>query len=190
MLARFFNAAPRRFASDRRGVAVVEFAIIAPLLIMIYLMMVEASQAIDTNKKLDRSAYMVADLITQQSSISRQDIDAVLTLGRNLLRPYDRSVAQISVAMYKKDGGSGKMEWWNATDISHKPVAVDPSPPTSLADGDLYLKAAVDLRYKPILTYNNSQDSLNLTNFNISMGSTRVLVPRMDNTECADCTKN
>ena len=58
-----------RFWSDRRGIAAVEFALIMPILLIMYFLTMEASQAIETSKKVSRIGSMVADLVTQQTSV-------------------------------------------------------------------------------------------------------------------------
>ncbi|MEQ9246158.1 MAG: pilus assembly protein, partial [Nitratireductor sp.] len=51
------------FARNRRGVAAIEFAIIAPILFAMYFLTLEFGQAIDVNKKVSRAANMAGDLI-------------------------------------------------------------------------------------------------------------------------------
>ncbi|MBE0692234.1 MAG: pilus assembly protein, partial [Aquamicrobium sp.] len=65
--------------ADRRGVAAIEFAFIAPLLLMLYFVTMEVAQGIETNKKVSRVGSMVADLVTQQSrEISTSDLDPIM----------------------------------------------------------------------------------------------------------------
>ena len=80
---------PRR--SDRRGVAAIEFALVAPLLLCMYFVTMEVSQAIETNKKVSRVGSMVADLVTQQSTTSMSELEAIMQIGQALLTPYYRS---------------------------------------------------------------------------------------------------
>ena len=61
-----------RAAADRRGVAAIEFALVAPLLLCMYFVTMEVSQAIETNKKVSRIGSMVADLVTQQQQTTRR----------------------------------------------------------------------------------------------------------------------
>ena len=56
---------------DRRGVAAVEFALIAPLLLSMYFVTMEVSQGIEANKKVGRVGSIVADLVTQQQRSRR-----------------------------------------------------------------------------------------------------------------------
>ena len=80
--------------SDRRGVAAVEFALIVPILLVMYFMTMEASQAIETSKKVSRIGSMVADLVTQQPTIVKADLDAIMKIGTSTLQPYNRSRRQ------------------------------------------------------------------------------------------------
>ncbi|TIO04469.1 MAG: pilus assembly protein, partial [Mesorhizobium sp.] len=70
-----------RFCLDRRGVAAIEFAFIVPVLLIMYFITMEASQAIETSKKVSRIGSMVADLVTQQTSVTKADLDAIMKIG-------------------------------------------------------------------------------------------------------------
>jgi Flp pilus assembly protein TadG len=54
------------FLGDRRGVAALEFALIAPTILLLYLGSIEVTMGLDVNKNLGRATSMVADLVTQQ----------------------------------------------------------------------------------------------------------------------------
>ena len=66
-----FRAWIARAAADRRGVAAIEFALVVPLLLCMYFVTMEVSQAIETNKKVSRVGSMVADLVTQQQTTTQ-----------------------------------------------------------------------------------------------------------------------
>src|SRR4026209_2561016 len=86
-----------RVAADRRGVAAIEFALVAPLLLCMYFVTMEVSQAIETNKKVSRISSMVADLATQQTSTSMAELKGIMEIGQLLLTPYYRSKAEIYI---------------------------------------------------------------------------------------------
>ena len=87
----------RRLIGDRRGVAAIEFAFIVPLLLSMYFVTMEVSQAIETNKKVSRVGSMVADLVTQQQTITKAELDAIMAIGESLLQPYNRSKPTITI---------------------------------------------------------------------------------------------
>ena len=62
-----FARLARTFAGNRRGVAAIEFALIAPLLLVMYFVTMEIAPAIDSNKKVGRAASMIADVVTPVS---------------------------------------------------------------------------------------------------------------------------
>ncbi|TIV71910.1 MAG: pilus assembly protein, partial [Mesorhizobium sp.] len=66
---------------DRRGVAAIEFAFIVPVLLIMYFITMEASQAIETSKKVSRIGSMVADLVTQQQTVVKANLDAIMKIG-------------------------------------------------------------------------------------------------------------
>ena len=73
-----WRAAIAGLLRDRRGVAALEFALIVPLLLSMYFVTMEVSQAIETNKKVGRVGSMVADLVTQQQTITKAELDAIM----------------------------------------------------------------------------------------------------------------
>ena len=62
-----------------------------------YFVTMEVSQAIETNKKVSRIASMVADLVTQQQTTTKAELDAIMTIGESLLQPYNRSKPTIII---------------------------------------------------------------------------------------------
>ncbi len=102
----------KRFLSDRRGIAAMEFAFIAPVLIALYLGSVEVTSGLDVNKKLGRSTSMVADLVNQQQTITTADITNIMNIAAALLLPYRGDVPQITVtAINIPASGSPKVVW-------------------------------------------------------------------------------
>lgn len=101
-----------RFVSDKRGVAGLEFALIAPILILLWLGSVEVTGGIDVNKNLGRAASMVADLVTQQQSITQAEIAGIMDIGIATLLPYQRDTPQITVtAINVSSAGAATVAW-------------------------------------------------------------------------------
>ena len=96
----------KRFAADGRGVAAIEFAFIAPLLLTMYFVTMEIAPAIDSNKKVGRAASMIADLITQQQQITKSEVEAIMRIGQSTLNPYSRSPLNIKVTAIEMSSDS------------------------------------------------------------------------------------
>jgi Flp pilus assembly protein TadG len=87
----------RGFFRDQRGVAALEFALIAPVMIALYMGSVEVTGGLDLNKNLGRATSMIADLINQQKTITTTQIKGIMDIGTATLLPYMRDTPQITV---------------------------------------------------------------------------------------------
>lgn len=189
----------RPFWADRRGVAAVEFAFIAPLLICMYFMSMEVSQAIETSKKVSRVGSMVADLITQQPSISKSEVEAVLKIGGALLQPYNRTSPTIIVTgiQITTDSTPKVLVSWSrklsggAYSVDAAKNTVTTVPAKLNVAGSFLIRVESSLSYSPAITWSAAnRTALGLTNaFNpITMTDTYYLRPRMSDTvPCNDC---
>jgi Flp pilus assembly protein TadG len=74
----YVTAPLRRFASDQSGVSAVEFAILLPLMLTMYLGGVEVSQAVSADRKTTLVAHTVGDLIAQQTNVTSAYVTNVL----------------------------------------------------------------------------------------------------------------
>lgn len=189
------------FRRDRRGIAAIEFALIAPILLAMYFLTMEASQAIETNKKLSRVSSMVADLVAQQSSVTKSDLDAIMKIADSTLLPYQRSKPTIIITGIDISGGSAPAATvnWSRKIVNGTSSAADSngkatSVPASLMLPNTFLvRVEGKLGYKPVISWNDNDKSfLGLSGaFDlISMGETYYLRPRMTaSISCSDCYK-
>jgi Flp pilus assembly protein TadG len=109
---------PRRlseFASDKRGVSAVEFAMLLPLMLTLYLGGVEVSQGIAIDRKVTLTARTVADLVAQVSTIDTTGINAALGASAAIFAPYPDSSAKITVSVVTIDSNGNAKIAWSAT---------------------------------------------------------------------------
>ena len=78
-----------RFGKDERGVSAVEFAMLLPLMITLYLGTVEISQGVGIDRKVTLTTRTVADLASQVSSINNTDMTNLLNASASVISPYD-----------------------------------------------------------------------------------------------------
>src|SRR5438270_13049114 len=87
-----------RFAQDRHGVSAVEFAMLLPLMITLYLGSVEISQGVGIDRKVTLTSRTVGDLASQVSSISNTDMTNLLNAASAVVVPYDLSKLKVTVS--------------------------------------------------------------------------------------------
>jgi Flp pilus assembly protein TadG len=85
------------FARDRRGVSAVEFAMLLPLMITLYLGSVEISQGVGVDRKVTLTARTVGDLASQVSSINNADMTNLLNAATSVIAPYDATKIKVTV---------------------------------------------------------------------------------------------
>ena len=64
-------------AADTRAVAAVEFALLLPVMLTLYIGSVEVSQALSVDRKVVLLSRTVGDLTTQSSRLASADLDAI-----------------------------------------------------------------------------------------------------------------
>ena len=190
---------------DRSGVAAIEFAFVVPILLCMYFMTMEISQAVETNKKLGRAGNLVGDLVTQQAEITSSEIDGILQIGEALLQPYKHgptiTVTAINIGPdpeTKKPTGTVLWSRRMETDEENRKTfkAASPSDATVPSflnvSGTFVIRVDAALNYKPVLLGDAQGDALGIGSAfdGIAMGETYYMRPRRSTTiECKDCPK-
>ena len=101
-----------RLLRERCGVGSIEFAFIAPILIVAYLGAFEASVGFSVSRKVARAAATISDLLSQTSVISVETLDSMPHVVRSLMAPYGAKNFTMKVAGIAVDAnGQGKVSW-------------------------------------------------------------------------------
>jgi Flp pilus assembly protein TadG len=101
----------RRLAGDDRGVSAVEFALIAPIMILFYAGMVDLCQGYMALKRTNHVAAAVADLASQSTVLTATNVDDIFAAGPDIMAPFSptsleqriSSVTRVSSSTYKVD---------------------------------------------------------------------------------------
>jgi Flp pilus assembly protein TadG len=104
-----------RFARDRRGVSAVEFALLSPLMIGLYLGCVEVSQGIGVDRKVTLTAGAVANLTAQATTITSADMTDIMAASTAIMAPYSTSPLKITVSCLSVDANNAVKVKWSAT---------------------------------------------------------------------------
>src|ERR1700750_368146 len=88
----------RGLIRDQRGGSAVEFAMLLPLMITLYLGAVEISQGVGIDRKVTLTTRTVADLASQVSSINNADMTNMLTASSAVIAPYDPTKLKVVVS--------------------------------------------------------------------------------------------
>ena len=97
-------------AGDQRGVSAVEFALMLPLMVALYLGVVEISQGIAAHRKMTMTTRTVADLVSQTSNVANTYMTNALNAATAVMAPFPDSKLKITVSSIKIDRRQGDRE--------------------------------------------------------------------------------
>jgi Flp pilus assembly protein TadG len=104
-----------RLGRDQRGVSAVEFALLSPLMIGLYLGGVEVSEGIAIDRKVTLTAGAVANLSAQVTTISTANMTDILTASSAIMAPYSIGPLKVTVSCLNIDNTSAVKVKWSAT---------------------------------------------------------------------------
>lgn len=115
----------RRLRGNRDGVGAVEFALIAPVLIILYMGSVEISVAMSVNKKLARASSTVADLITQEDKVDKTFLASMMNVAESVMTPFRSDGVKLKVTGIAIDATGKATAAWSWQDDGSRPYSVN-----------------------------------------------------------------
>lgn len=197
----------RRFRKEERAAAAVEFALIVPFLITLYLGSLEAAALFTVDKRVDSISNTVGDLVSQwdpddgdlTTGSSSGTLSDYLNASTGILAPYSTTGLKIVVSLVQvKNTGVTKVLWSKANSSgTAKTVGntytdlASTTQMNSVSRGGCVIAAEVSYSYLPVLgQVFKSALSLKHTNYFLPrFGSTKPI--DLDTTTLATdaCTK-
>ena len=137
----------RKFTHGASGMAAVEFALIAPFMIVLFFGLVELCSALNAHQKVTSVASTAADLVGQAKEVTAADLDDVFAASSAIMTPFSNNDVSIIITSI---GGSGQRNvgtvLWSVTNgkgTAHTAGAsIDVGDPANLAADDIGLLPA------------------------------------------------
>ena len=164
----------RDLLSDRSGLAAVEFAMIFPIMVVLYFGVVEFSSAIAVDRKATQVARTLSDLTSQSVSVADADLISFGQAAKAIMTPYPAQPLISSITEVYVDNATGvtRAQWSKGLTIGPTgDVTVSAGPhnpgdvvvlPTSLAvaKGTYVIWSKVNYTYTPAIGYMMSKTGL------------------------------
>jgi Flp pilus assembly protein TadG len=149
-----------RLQRDASGIAAVEFAMILPLLLVMFFGMIDVSLGVATDRKVTMVAQTLADLASRYTSVTETDFTNFFVIADAMLTPFDKTplVATISQVYLDPTSKTGKVQWSRGDAMLAKNAVV--AVPTDLIGKDssgnflpnqYLILSQVTYAYKPII---------------------------------------
>jgi len=104
----------RKFSTDADAVAATEFAIVVPFMLLLYVGGIELADGMAINVKVSATAHSVADMVTQNTSLSTASMQNILTGATAIMAPYPVNGGQflVTVSEISSDAnGNLTLQW-------------------------------------------------------------------------------
>ena len=115
----------RRLLIARDGLAAVEFALIAPVLVTLLLGTIELCNALQCHQKVTMVASTASDLVAQASTVSNGDMDDVFSAASAIVYPFQQSNISIVVSSVLSDGKGDGTVAWSVANANGQPLSKD-----------------------------------------------------------------
>ncbi len=109
---------------DRRGTALIEFAIALPVLLILFVGAYQLSDAIACKRKVTIMTRAVGDITSQNRSISTADLDALLAASTSIVAPYaaDKARLRVTQITIESSGQVFQVNWSRGYNASALPA--------------------------------------------------------------------
>jgi Flp pilus assembly protein TadG len=146
---------PRLFAGDRRGLAAVEFAMLLPFMLVLYVGVTEVGKAIAISRKVTLTVRTVTDLVTQYSALSTADMSTLVNASAQVMAPYPSSNLVVTVSEVSTDAsGNATITWSTSLNGTAYTTGQTVTLPSAISKPNISLIwGQVQYNYTPIIGY-------------------------------------
>jgi len=178
----------RHFGRDKRGASAIEFALLAPLMIGLYIGCVEISEGIAAYRKVTLTAGAVANLTSQVTTISPADKDNIFAAATAIMSPYTGTTSVKLSCLKVDDAGIAKVKWGVAsTSVTPRAKGDVVTIPVNLAvPNSSLIFSEVSYQYIPVTGFSPGFSHISATGKTLSdemYMSPRITPPVYDTTE-------
>lgn len=102
-----------QFRDDAQAVAAVEFALVVPIMLLLYVGSVEASSLISVDRRVQTIAGAMGDLVSRSNvKVAACDIKDYFQASAAIMAPYSRTpLQQVVSSVFVKADGSTEVKW-------------------------------------------------------------------------------
>jgi Flp pilus assembly protein TadG len=181
----------RRFSREQRGTSALEFALLAPLMLGLYIGCVEISDGVAADRKVTLTAGTLANLTSQVTTLVTADMDNIFAASTAIMKPYTNTVSAKVSCLKIAAGGTVTVQWGEATTgtTAHSVGEAITIPDNLKTPGvvSYLILAEVGYQYVPVTGFSPGFSNIAATGITLSdkmYMSPRIQPPDYNGTQC------
>lgn len=135
---------------DDRGAALVEFALLAPVLILLFFGTVEVVQAVQAHRKLAHVSAAIGDLVARERKLGAGDVQDILSAGPAMMAPFPARGLGVRVMSLSADESGTLRVDWQAAGPAYAGDALPSLGAGSVAPGESVIVTDASYEYTPV----------------------------------------
>ena len=179
-----------RLINNEDGIGAVEFALLAPVLLLVYVGTVELSTALTVDKRITKASAITTDIIANLESVDKASLREMVGVAQSIVAPYDASTLRFQVVgINVNSSGVATIAWsWNSAAVVPLVVgALITIPPAYAIPDTFLLRTVVDMDYDLVLLSPKS-GGVEYKTKALTLGEDYFLHQReAKNITCSDC---
>lgn len=138
----------KRFAFARRGVAAVEFAILLPIIALVFFGLFELCNGVACRERVEVLAATTSDLVAQSKQVSDADVSNIFNAANAIVYPFPANATVVLTSLSYVDDTTGKVEWSDASSGAARTVNTNITVPTGvIANGGTVIMSEISYHY-------------------------------------------
>lgn len=154
----------RRWSADRRGIAATEFAIIVPIMLVLFFGTVEFCSGVAVNRKVTLMARTLSDLTSQSTQVATTDLNNFFAASTGIMTPYATTPVNSTITELYVDPTTLKARvQWSQGAAPRSVSSVVTVPTALLVSGTYLILSEVNYLYVPTVGYVMGKAGVNLS---------------------------
>jgi Flp pilus assembly protein TadG len=122
-----------RLGRDIKGAVAVEFAFIAPILILMYFGIAEFTEGMIVKRRVSHVASTIADLTSRVSQVNTSDTSDIFSVGRTIVAPLSTTSLRMRLSsVTANSAGVSHIDWSDANNWTAYTVGATVTPPAAV----------------------------------------------------------
>ena len=150
---------------DQDGMSAVEFALIAPLMVLLYFGGIELSFLMEADRRVTTVSSTIGDLTSRAASLDTDEVGDIFAASNQLILPFDPNTAQLRISSLVADeNGAVTVDWSEGCRIVARPPGstVDDLPNGIVPESGSVIMAEVSYNYQSNIQYLPVTQNINL----------------------------